>query len=94
MQPTTSAPAQGRHGNEHTHTPTHMELLTKFRPFHALKDLLVGTPGCTVYVCQVPSRAKQTVSKTLENTNPHLQTPSYYQIRHNGVFSLTEMKDT
>lgn len=80
--------------NTHTQPHMHMEPLTKFRPFHALKDLLVGTQGCTGYVCQAPSRAKQTVSKTLENTNPHLQTPSYYQIRHNGVFSLTEMKDT
>ena len=49
-----------------------MELLTKFRSFHAFKDLLVGTPGYTVYVCQVPLRAKQTVSKTLKNTDPHL----------------------
>lgn len=54
----------------------------------------MGTPGYTVCVCQEPLRAKQTVSETLENMDPRLQTPSYYQIRYNCVFFPTEMKDT
>lgn len=101
MQPTTSAPAHSRHRKKHTHTDAHahgaankVQGLLPSRSFDALKDLLVGTPGYTVCVCQEPLRAKQTVSETLENMDPRLQTPSYYQIRYNCVFFPTEMKDT
>lgn len=38
-------------------------------------------------------RAKQTVSKTLTNTDTHLKIPSSYPARYNYVFSPTQTKD-